>query len=164
MHKTYLNEVELEVIEGADKIVEKIGGFPSMENGRLTSYSVKNLETVLIDVELIFDLKGWIHTLDFHYTYDYKGDKNYYHKEFNERHIKMTFRKCHRIETEGYGLGGDIYFGGPEQCDLRRRHRDKLPGHAIIIERPFCCFYTAHNEIAIFFDENECEISAELFE
>ncbi len=76
----------------------------------------------------------------------------------------VFFHKCHRIETEGYGLGGDIYFGGPEQCDLRRRHRDKLPGHAIIIERPFCCFYTAHNEIAIFFDENECEISAELFE
>ena len=35
MHKIYLTEPEVSVINGADVIVEECGGFPSMENGRL---------------------------------------------------------------------------------------------------------------------------------
>ena len=165
MHKTYLNKIELQLIKGADIIVDKIGGFPSMENGRLSSFSVTNLEKSDTDVELVFDLRGWVNVLDFHYTYDYKDDKNYFHKDFSERHIRMLFQKCRSFETERLDFyGGEIKFGGKEQLKEENRRQDLLPGIDRIIERPYCCFYTGHREFLICFDESKCEISAELFE
>ncbi|MBR2533687.1 MAG: hypothetical protein IKE50_02760 [Erysipelotrichaceae bacterium] len=168
MHKTYLNEIELQLIKGADKIIEKIGGFPSMENGRLTDISIHRGKEFGHDIELVFDLTGWIHVLDFHYSYDYEGDMNYYHREFDERHIKMIFHSFRRIEMKGFPSfdfdGGEIKFGGIAQEDSKCRYQDRLPGHNIVIERPYTCFYIRSGcDFVIYFDENECEISAELF-
>ncbi len=166
MHKTYLNEVEVQLIKGADEIVKKIGGFPSIENGCLSSVSIRNADRKPYDVEMVFDLQGWINTLDFHYSHGYKGDKNYYHNDFDERHIRITFHNCYGFETESGFVtfrGGDLYFGGVEEHDPKNRKRDRLPGHGTVIERPYCCFYTGHDEFSIYFNEEECEISAELF-
>ncbi len=172
MHKTYLNEEEVQLIKGADKIVKKIGGFPSMENGRLCSFLVKESEKEFCnDIELIFDIAGWLHTLDFYLT----GCKDindkiwdpYRHKDFRERHVKMLFHNCKRFNLQGLPLlhNGEIKFGGVKQNEEKNRYQDRLPGHDIIIDRPYTCFYICvGDELIIYFDESECEISAELIE
>lgn len=162
MHKTYLNSEEIKIIKGADKIIDKIGGFPSMENGYLKSYSVKQSDKFNIDVELVFNLNGWLDTLDF-----WKGRSSEYdHKVFNERNIRINFHNCHHIDIK-YPMFhcGEIKFGGSDEKDERNRKQDVLPGMSVILDRPYCCFYICSgNELILFFDEKECEISAELLD
>lgn len=110
MHKTYLNEKELELIKGADRIVEKIGGFSSMENERFESFSVKRSEDNRFrnDVELVYDITGWLETLDFYLTH--AKDVNdphwdpYRHKAFEERHIRIFFHNCFGLKLTGFPL------------------------------------------------------------
>ena len=97
MHKTYLNEIELQLIKGADKIVEKIGMFPAMESGHLVGFSVKRNDDLsnrfsLFDVELVFDITQWVRSLDramkttmSHREPDPVYDAPYIHKDFEER-------------------------------------------------------------------------------
>ena len=42
MHKFFMTEPEVSIIRGAEAIVEELGGFPSMENGRLVSISIED--------------------------------------------------------------------------------------------------------------------------
>ena len=110
MYKTYLNEKELELIKGADRIVEKIGGFSSMENERFESFSVKRSEDNRFrnDVELVYDITGWLETLDFYLTH--AKDVNdphwdpYRHKAFEERHIRIFFHNCFGLKLTGFPL------------------------------------------------------------
>ncbi len=170
MHKTYLNEVELQIIKGADKIVEKIGGFPSMENCCFESLSVNRSKDnhYRNDIELVYDITGWLETLDFYNPDGNKEKVNYYHKYFDERRIKITFHNCFGLKLTGFppvnDEGGEIKFGGKKQEDQKNRYQDRLPGLDIIIARPYTCFYMRSGHgMVIYFDEKECEISAELF-
>ena len=164
MHKTFLNEKEIQIIKGADKVVKKIGGFPSMENGTLESiFIARTGNDNLLDVELVFDISGWLNTLDF-YSKNGVSRPYYQHNRFDERKIKILFHNCYDFEYAGTGrVIGEIKFGGKDQLDPRNRHQDVLPGMDIIIDRPYVCFYIRSGAPIVYFNENECEISAELF-
>ena len=170
MHKSYLNSEEIKLIKGADKIIDKIGGFPSMENGYLESFSIKNNGDFSkwngersIDVELVFNINGWLETLDF-----YKGHGEYYdHKDFDERHIKMCFHNCREANINYSSIfhNGEIKFGGYKEVEVDNRKQDAHPCIERIIERPYCCFYiVSGRELYIEFEEDKCEISAEINE
>ncbi len=178
MHKSYLNETELQLIKGADIIVEKIGGFPSMESAQLIGFSAKQTRKTknvydLFDVELEFDISIWLKAMKRYYSAFISNpdrepelEKLVFTKDFEERKIRMLFHNCQRFRIDyPNSFRGEIKFGGEAQEKHVNRHQDPLPGKGEIYKRPYTCFYTGSgSDLIIFFDESECEISAELFD
>lgn len=145
-----------------------------MEGARLESsnYKQSNELESYIDVELVYDITNRINSLDIAKRTILKNKNNdidskylhpYLHKYFDERKIRILFKNCSHCSFEGGPncSNGEIKFGGKEQIDRNNRYQDRIPGHDIIIERPYVCFY--NRDMIICFNEEECEISAELF-
>jgi len=158
MHKLYLTPPECEIIHGASEIVDIIGGFPSMEDGELIDITLQrhNKTGYRGEVILTFDISGWKQVASFYTAY---GPLN----KFVEDRIRLTFKNMRDIKiVDPFSESGEIKFSNT--CDSREMHQDDHPCNTPIIERPFCRFYirSGHN-IVFDFEEEECEISAELF-
>ena len=141
-----------------------------MENGSLESVLVKKTaeDQFNNDVELVYDITGWLKTLDDYLTNSKDPAASwldpYRHKSFEERHIRILFQNCKTLELTGICGGGEIKFGGRKQEDPKYRYQDRNPGQDIIIDRPYTCFYmNTLDSIVVYFNEDECRISAELF-
>lgn len=158
MHKLYLTSPECEIIRGSSEIVAIIGGFPSMEDGKLIDVTLKrhNETGHRGDVMLTFDISGWKRIASAYTAY---GSLH----QFAEDRIRLTFRNMRDIKiVDPFFESGEIKFSNT--CDSRKMHQDDHPCNTPIVERPFCRFYirSGHN-IVLDFKEEECEISAELF-
>lgn len=161
MHKIFMTEPEASIIKGADAIIEELGGFPSMENGRLVSISIKDcgLEgwRCARDITLVFDIYNWAR------------DSSRYVNISKPKHrfIKMRFSPLRDfyINTPSMDYCGEFKFGNTADRDKMRQ--DMGTGlNPPIVERPFCCFYmrSAYDGLILEFDEDTCEISAEFID
>lgn len=153
MHKIFLTDPETSIIHGADKIIAEFGGFPSMENGKLCSVTIKesSLGYARYDIFLMFDVEKW--AID---SSDYVDiPKSSY------KFIELSFLCARNISINRPLMHdcGEIKFGNT--FDRRKMYQDSLPQHPIVIDRPFCTFYIkAGRDFVIEFDECECQISA----
>ena len=104
MHKTNLNSEEIKLIKGSNKIIDKIGLFPDMEDARLESFNYRQSNELenYIDVEFVYDISNWINSLDIAKRTILKSNNNdidsnylhpYLHKDFDERKIRILFLK-----------------------------------------------------------------------
>ena len=149
MHKFYLNNTECSIIQGAQEIVSRFGGFPSMENGTLISVTVeRSSERSRYDVKLVFDITGWAKMV--------LSDKD----SGTDVKICMSFEGCRSIVTRIEPWSnpcGEIKFGD----GMEEMRQDGHPSHIIEIPRPYgaFCIRSSH-EFLIEFDESECWISA----
>ena len=152
MHKIFLTKPECELINGAEKIVELFGGFPSMEDGELLDIRVQKCGEHRSTVSLLFDITGW------------KNNAMYYKKlkDFSETLICFTFNNCRDVFMQSpLGMSGEIKFSN--SADRSRMYQDDTPDTVPVIERPYCAFYIRDASCLIIeFFENECTISAEI--
>ena len=166
MHKQYLTEPECEIIEGADKIISAIGGFPSMENGELVDYSVmpNKDRPFLFDVLLVFDITGWKICAGYYI----ERNENIRFGEVDPddtvpNRIALRFKGAREMFSHIYSSqmheAIDIYFSNT--TDRAQMYRASILQHPIIIPRPYCSFYLALRQLVIEFSEDECRISAE---
>lgn len=155
MHKLFLTKNECEIIHGASKIVETVGGFPSMENGELITVSLqKGAKQYHFDVVLIFDITGWKHTA---------FDNGYEINDFAENRIRMSFKNMRSVDMhDPFSERGEIKFYN--SCNRDEFVQDSLPCFTPTIERPFCCFCICSGlHVVLEFEEEECDISADIF-
>lgn len=153
MHKIYLTEPEVSVINGADVIVEECGGFPSMENGRLCSIKMeKSKDDFGYNVVLLFDIEKWA------------SDSALYMDipKISHRFIEMSFCGVSNVYINHPNMSstcGEIKFNNTP--DRKKMCQDSSPERVPVISRPFCTFYIRNDSNLVFdFDERECKISA----
>lgn len=152
MHKIFLTKPECEIIQGSEKIIETIGGFPSMEDGELIDVHLQKCGEYRSTVTLLFDVTGW--------------KRNAKHsaklKEFSESLIRLIFQNCRDVYMQSpLGISGEIKFSN--SADRSRMCQDDTPDTVLVIERPYCVFYIRDaSGLIIEFFENECTISAEI--
>ena len=150
MHKFYLNNTEGDIIQGAQEIVSRFGGFPSMENGTLISVTVeRSSERFRYDVKLVFDITSWAEMVLSDKDIGSTGAK-----------ICMSFEGCRSIAARTdamHGPCGEIKFGD----GMEEMRQDGHPSHIIEIPRPYrvFCIRSSH-AFQIEFEEEECRISA----
>ena len=159
MHKFFMTAQEVSIIRGADAIVEELGGFPSMENGRLVSISVESVDerSSLCNITLVFDIWKW--AVDTSRYIEIPKPKH--------RYIRMRFSSLRDYEIRQPSMRncGEFKFGNT--VDRKKMLQD--PGTGLnppIVERPFCSFYmrSGHEGLVLEFDEVRCKISAEFLD
>ncbi len=161
MHKWYLTKTECEIINGADRIIDEIGCFPSMENGRLTDIHVvpSQILDCGFDISLVFDITGWKEFASL------PGWQRI--PETNVTTIRLCFVVAKEIRLNSYrsdmdeGCCEEIKFSNTTDTSLW--HQDGTPWNIQEIPRPFCAFMICYGRsLAIEFDEQDCKISAEI--
>ena len=157
MHKAFLTLAECSIIDGADKIIKRVGdGFPSMENGALINVSITMNEKnkYRYDIQLDFDISGWKRTMWFY-------NKWTVHKSAPDI-ISMRFEGARDvyINSPRTASCGEIKFSNT--TDRKTFHQDCLPEFTPDLSRPYSCFYICSgDELVIEFTEDECRITAE---
>lgn len=149
MHKIFLTDEEISFISGAETIINELGGFPSMEDGRLIKICLDECGDKQF-LSLLFDITGWI------------GNAGYYKKlpETAKTKIKIVFSGKFDIKIVGNlrDIRGEIKFGNQE---IRPMSQDYLPGSAPNIKRPFSVFCIQdERNLCIDFFEEYCSVSA----
>ena len=152
MHKIFLTEPEVSFIKGADAIVKELGGFPSMENGKLVEISVRNgLSYSRYNVSLVFDIEEWGRASS-RYMNIPKPQNMYIQMEF--LNVRDVF-----ISSPSINECGEFKFGNT--LDREKMYQDDLPSRPIIVERPFCTFYMqAGRDFVLEFDDSDCLVLA----
>ena len=149
MHKLYLTDSEVSIIEGAEPIIAEFGGFPSMENGTLCSVDVKT-DRKHFDVTLLFDIKRW-----------HEVSSSYFDNlpSFSHRYIELLFHHADDVTLARASLGiyGEIKFENTHNTNNWRM--PSLPYRPLIVDRPFCAFHI-RRDLRIYFNEEACRISA----
>lgn len=154
MHKYFLTRSECAVIQGADAIIERFGGFPSMEDGCLRSIVIqaKNGKR-RYRVELTFDISGWK-----------RATKQYIAlKDTDENLITMCFDGAIDLEISSpsdYWDCGEMKFDNFHGTE--KLNQDESPCTVLDYPRPYTRFYSAGHpgKLVIEFEESECCISA----
>lgn len=157
MHKIFLTEPEVSFIKGADAIVKELGGFPSMENGKLVEISVQDagLNYSRYNVTLVFDIEGWG-----------RASSRYMNiPKPQNMYIQMDFLNVRDVFISGPSINecGEFKFGNT--LDRKEMYQDDLPSRPIIVERPFCTFYMqAGLDFVLEFDDADCLVFASFLE
>lgn len=163
MHKVYLTEEECSIIQGAQDIIDVLGGFPSMEDGELVSIGItanKN-NPARYDVSLLFDISGWIRVCGFNSrmenaVYQYPNIVNPKYTR-----IRLSFEQAENIVINGINMDrcGEIKF--TDTWDRRAVRQDDHPSTTPRIKRPFLGFGIRYGEdFFISFFEGEVTIWA----
>lgn len=153
MHKIFLTEPEVAFINGADAIVEELGGFPSMENGKLLGVSIQDSGSCYrrYNVSLVFDIEKW--AVDSSHYMNIPKPKH--------RYIQIRFFNVRQVFIDSPSLSecGEFKFGNT--TDRKKTYQDDMPSHPIIIERPFYSFYMrSGHEIVLEFEDDQCKVIA----
>ena len=149
MHKIFLTDEEVSFISGAETIINELGGFLSMEDGRLVKVCIDECSNKHF-ASLLFDITGWIE------------NASYYKKipVTAKTKIKIVFSGKFDIKIVGNlcDICGEIKFGNEES---RPMSQDDLPGYAPTIKRPFSVFCIRdESNLCIDFFEEYCSVSA----
>lgn len=158
MHKICLTATECGIIRGADKIIDTIGMFPSMEDGELIDvHLAKNSSSSRGFVSLTFDITGWRETVK-----QYLNQRKM--KDFSQSKIRIVFSNALDVSlNDPLCAQGEIKFGNSHNKALLRQDED--PYNTPVIGRPFCIFCVRDSRnVVIEFEEEECEIRAELLD
>lgn len=153
MHKLYLTEPEVSFICGADAIVAELGGFPSMENGKLIDVSIAPSHPYGYNVFLVFDIENWAAVSS---RYRYANIPRPKH-----RYIRMCFFGVQRVYIDSPHLDGcgEIKFGNT--TDRKKMYQDDSPLRPIIVERPFYSFYIRDgSDFVLEFNDSKCWVEA----
>ena len=157
MHKIFLTEPEVSFIKGADAIVDALGGFPSMENGKLVEISVRDagLSYTRYNVTLVFDIEGWGRTSSLRMDIP-RPESTLIQMEF--LNVRDVFISSPYIDCCGEFKFGNTY-------DRKEMYRDFLPSHPIVVERPYFTFYmNSGHEFVLEFDDSDCLVFASFLE
>lgn len=153
MHKLYLTKPECEIINGAQDIIDTIGGFPSMEDGQLIEILIKKRADFSAgDISLLFDISGWKHIAPY---YQEAGNV----KTLEQNLIRLNFENVTSVRLlDLFSAHGEIKFSNT--ADPQQMYQDDMVSNTPIFERPYCCFYISSRNVIIEFDEENCTISA----
>ena len=151
MHKIFLTEQEVSIINGADAVVKEFGGFPSMENGRIHRLMMSGCGYGCCSVTIVFDVMGWA-DVSSRYTDIPKPAHKFLQLNFSQ------VRKVYMGDLK-FDNPGEIKFGNT--LDRSKMHQDIHPSCPVVVERPFCTFYMrSGSDFVIEFSEEECWIEA----
>ncbi len=153
MHKLYLTNPECEIINGAENIIDVIGGFPSMEDAHLIELLIKKRADYSAgDITLLFDISGWKQIAPY---YQEAGKV----KTFEQNLIRINFQNVRDVKLiNPFSAHGEIKFSNT--ADPKQMYQDDRVSNTPIIQPPFCCFYIRSRNVIIEFDEKNCTISA----
>ena len=150
MHKFCLTEPECERIQGAQKIIETLGYFPSMENTILEEVNIKNTHRLAERYEVCL-----VFFFFFCGKHTVPGGKP---------KLQLTFYGVREVYMNTDGLdwrfSPEIKF--TNSIDRTKVYRDDLPSTTPIIPRPFTGFAIGRGQdfFLEFFDE---EITVDAF-
>ena len=151
MHKLYLTNFEASIIGGAEAIITKYGGFPSMENGSLCALEVERIEAEqsFVNVKLVFDIRHWHEVCSLYHDLP----------ALSHRYIEISFHKAKAISFDHAPIGniGEIQF--ENTANQSHWRANSLPFQPIMVERPYCVFHI-RRDLRIDFHEKECQITA----
>ena len=153
MHKIYMTSPELSFFQGAEPIVEELGGFPSMENGKLLSISIQDsgMSYKRYNVSLVFNIEKW--AIDSSRYMDIPKPTHKY--------IQIHFLNIRDVYVSSPTLNdcGEFKFGNT--TDRKKMYQDDLPSNTIVIQRPFYSFYMrSGHEFVLEFEDDECIATA----